>query len=163
MAAAGFQLDQLLAACAQLAQQPNEHENISCEAQQQDQEADEPGAVLEGSEDADDLYADLQQPTGASTSLELALTMHAYVVHLLLGRLLCITQPHCVNQCRCSWRSKQRARATAAGADTAGVSGLLSVSSLTKHVYLAVACWHSSCKQQRPTCGQHNMTNGQTC
>jgi hypothetical protein len=81
MAAAGFQLDQLLAACAQLAKQPNEKDNTSHEAQQQDEEeANQPEAVLEGSEDADDLYADLQHPTGAPKCLQRAPMMHVYVL-----------------------------------------------------------------------------------
>lgn len=97
MAAAGFQLDQLLAACAQLAKQPNDQEDISREAQQQDEEAEQLEAVLEGSEDADDLYADLQHPTGASTCLQRAPVLLAYVISMSPGRLPCVAQSNGVS------------------------------------------------------------------
>jgi hypothetical protein len=65
----GFELDQLLAACADLAkrtQQQEEAEEAS-EQQQQEQHRAEQGLGATPEEDSDDgdaLYADLLQPTG---------------------------------------------------------------------------------------------------
>lgn len=66
MAAAGFQLDQLLAACADLAKRTQQEESEQTQQQCQAEQGLE--ALAEDSDDGDDLYADLQQPLGAVTS-----------------------------------------------------------------------------------------------
>jgi hypothetical protein len=71
MAAAGFQLDQLLAACADLAKGTQQDESKQqlqqCQAKHQGLEA-LCLPVAEDSDDGVDLYADLQQPEGATTN-----------------------------------------------------------------------------------------------
>lgn len=66
--AAGFQLDQLLAACAELAKIPPQEDSDPFQEQQQQplQPAESGGGgIAHNSDDGDDLYADLQQPAGA--------------------------------------------------------------------------------------------------
>lgn len=70
--AAGFQLDQLLAACAELANiPPQEDSNRSQEQHLQQAEEQTVANQAEDSDVGDDLYADLLAPAGALNNIKL--------------------------------------------------------------------------------------------
>jgi hypothetical protein len=124
--AAGFQLDQLLAACADLAKR-TQQEEVEQQQQQQLQQCQAEQsleALAEDSDDGDDLYADLQQPEGAITSRSnQKIKVFAHTSALCAaGLALFSSQAPCpVVGRRCWWCwGKQCPLTAATRADTAG-------------------------------------------
>jgi hypothetical protein len=98
MAAAGFQLDQLLAACEDFAKRTRQEKSEQQKLQQcQTEQGLE--ALAEDSDDGDDLYADLQQPEGAITSqLRQEVKMYAHTSALCAAGLALFSGSVC-----CCW------------------------------------------------------------
>lgn len=111
--AGGFELDQLLAACADLAKRNRRQEAVEeSDPQQQQVQKGLSAAQEEDSDDGDALYADLLQPTGKTMAQQdipfCTATPSACSV------LCCLLCRHWW------WRGRQRAGAAATGADPAG-------------------------------------------
>lgn len=120
--AGGFELDQLLAACADVAKRTQQQEAVEEPEQQQQQQSQQGLGAAQGedSDDGDALYADLlPQPTGTTT-------MAQQDIPLCNATPSACSTPCCL-LCRHRrwWRGRQRAGAAATGADPAGGAPLV--------------------------------------